>query len=559
MESINQQKKILTIVFFANLLALLISMAANGWKYESCDDYFMHSVLTGAYGGEYNLHLYFVNAAYAIFLKPFYALFPAIGWYHIFESIATLASFYAISFILVKHCGNKLGGILALLLFACISLDFYLHIEFTKCSGAATAAGVFLFTMGNKEKKLRLLVLGCVFMVAGFVFRKEMFLLGIPPLITMLVYSITKERTIWKCSAVALTFLAAVIFGLKAFDSSLYKGNDYKYYADYQKVRAFFGDGNFFDALAFSDELDERGIGNRNYRYLRAWYFYDNNVFSLDSMTQLIQIANRYVYEPNYLKMPFSIVRTISNKLGNRVWLWILLCYSLIYYSNKRYWWVPWTSFGLICVPYAYLLLVNRVVDHVEAGIWLYAVAFTLSFVDKNDFSESLRSRNFFLVAGLVCISGLVFSTITFTLDNSSRRHKPQGADWDAFIQYVRKKPNDVFLLPLERYMQLAEHSGVTYKAIPPGSWNNIHSTGYWNIHLPPMNQELKKRNVSNIFADIKKDNVYVISDKHSLSFVPFYKEHYHEDLAIDTIRHFGNISLLKYRIKELANENETP
>ena len=73
------------------------------------------------------------------------------------------------------------------------------------------------------------------------------------------------------------------------------------------------------------------------------------------------------------------------------------------------------------------------------------------------------------------------------------------------------------------------------------------------------MERELGKRGVTNLFRDIKNDNVFVLNDKQALSFVPFYKEHYHEDLAVDTIRTFGNLFLLKYRVKELTNETETP
>ena len=549
------KKNVLPIVIVANLVVLFVCMLVNGWRYESCDDYFMHSVMTGAYGGAYDLHLYFVNVAYAVFLRPFYALFPSVGWYSLFEATTVLISFSAIFYLLIKQYGNKLGGILSLLLLSCVSLDFYLHIEFTRCAGVATAAGIFLFSVGNKEKKRQYLLFGGLLMLVGFVFRKEMFLLGLPTLAVILFYSVITKRFVWKWSVAFLAVLAAMILGLKNYDLSLYKNNEYEYYAAYQKARAYFGDGGFFDARAFSDELDEKGIGSRNYRYLRAWYFYDDNVFSLDSMNALIQIANRYVYKPNFLKMPFAVVRTISNGLGSRVWLWALLGFSLIYFSNKKCWWVPWISFVLVCLPYAYLLMVNRVLDHVEAGIWAYAIIFVLFFIDRRNYLTGERNRNLILIVSLVCVAGLVNSVITYSIGDSSRRHGPNGADWGKFLEYVQERPDDVYLLPFERYMQLAEFLGTTYKAVPPHSWDNIYSTGYWNIHLPPMKYELEKRGVTNIFRDIKKDNVYTISDKKSLSFVPFYFEHYHELLEIDTIRAFGNIFLLKYRLKEISDE----
>ena len=74
-------------------------------------------------------------------------------------------------------------------------------------------------------------------------------------------------------------------------------------------------------------------------------------------------------------------------------------------------------------------------------------------------------------------------------------------------------------------------------------------------MYLPSMERELKKRGVNNLFHDITKDNVYVVNDKKSLSFIPFYNEHYHESLVADTLKTFGSIYLLKYHVGKLQNE----
>ena len=162
----------------------------------------------------------------------------------------------------------------------------------------------------------------------------------------------------------------------------------------------------------------------------------------------------------------------------------------------------------------------------------------------------------------LIGVIGLASNITLFELDKIHRASKAkniQASDWDSFLQYTKNNPSDVFLLPFDRYKELGSFLGKTYKAIEPGSWNNILSTGYWNIHLPPMNRELQKRGISNMFKDIKNDNVFVLNDKQSLSFAPFYKDHYHEDLAIDTVKYFGKLFISKYRVKELTNEQETP
>ena len=58
------QKKNLLISFGLNVLFLTLYFAFGQIRYGTLDDYFMSSILTGAYGSEYDIHLYFVNAVY---------------------------------------------------------------------------------------------------------------------------------------------------------------------------------------------------------------------------------------------------------------------------------------------------------------------------------------------------------------------------------------------------------------------------------------------------------------------------------------------------------------
>lgn len=551
----------LFIALLVNAITLAVCLFVNGVRYESLDDYFMHSVLTGAYGGEYDVHLYFINAIYGYFLRPFYAIFPTVGWYSLFEILSAFCSFVAISFVVLQRFKNRTGKWLALLVIASVSPDFYLHVAFTQCAAVATAAGILLFAVGRFERNLRYLLLASLFLIVGFVFRENMFLLGLPTLCIIVIYNIIRDKKTWFSSLAVLAILAGVLEGIKAFDSSLYKDDGYDYYAAYQGVRSYFGDGTFYDREGLSSELEERGMGSRDLRYLSSWYFYDNNVFSRDSLNNLIKYAERYRFEPNYAKMPFAVMRAISNTLMHgSVWCWALICLSLIFFSNKKNWWVPWASVSLLCIPYTYLLTVNRVVEHVESGIWALAVVFALSFLRKEDISEDTRAKTFIRIMVLVCFANLVMVGGQFALENSlkSARHaKQDGTDWDAFLQYAAERNNDVFLLSFDRYQALATYRGNIYKAVTPRSLDNIYSTGYWNIHLPAMNRELEKRGVSNIFKDIKNKNVYVMDDVASLSFVPYYNEHYHEKLGIDTLCTFGTMKMLKYHLAEEHDEGE--
>jgi len=548
-------EKDLFVAVVLNVAVVLLSFFICNGHYSSLDDFFMHSVLTGAYGSEYDVHMYFVNALYGYLLKPFYLLLPTFGWYSFFETVAVFLSFTAICYVLLKRCGRKLGLALSVLVLVCVSPDFYFNVAFTQCAGILTSAGIFLFAAGDEERRVRYLVVACLFFAWGIVFREMMFLMGMPVFATILFFSFLRHRCFWKGTLVALFAVACVYGGVTKFNELHFRNNDYSYYAAYQGARAFFADGDYYDTEGFSAELDERGIGSRNFRYLRAWYFYDSDVFHLDSLKALIDIAEKYHYEPNYIKFPFAIMRAISSSLlRGSVWCWALICLALIYFSNRKNWWVPWISLALIGMPYAYLLLVNRVVEHVESGIWALAVLFVVFFINRDDFQKNNQSKSFIQIIFLICLMAVIVNTANIVFDRESKNgvvESGKKADWTNFVQYAKKHPDDVFLLPFESYKDMAAHIGNTHEAIKPGSLNNIHSTGYWNIHLPAIESELEKRGVSNLFRDVKNDNVYVMGDGQSRSLVPFYEDHYHEKLIIDTLRYFGSMPLLKYHLKE--------
>ncbi len=551
-------------LFFAvclNIVVLAIALVIGDGKFSSRDDFFMSAVLTGAYGGEYDVHMYFVNVVYGYFLRPFYAVLPSVSWYSVFQYFTVFASFTALCYVVLNRFGKRAGGVLAFLLLACVSPDFYLHVAFTQCAGIATAAGILFFAIGNAEKKRNHLICGIVLMLAGFVFRKEMFLVGMPTLAALLFFTFIQLKTIWKSSLIALVVLAFAYVALGKFDSEHYKG-DYEFYAAYQGPRAYFGDGAFYDDKSFEAELEERGLNSLDLTYLQAWYFYDKNVFSLDSMRHLIEIADRHRYEPNYAKFPAALVLVFSDSLmRGSTWCWALLCLALIFFSNKRNWWVPWVSVGLIAIPYTYLLLVSRVVDHVEVGIWALAVVFVLFFVDKNDILDKKQTKLFLKTASIVGISSLIILGINIYFDKmaaATKAARPTSGtqeDWSKFLSYTKEHPDDVFLLPFERYKEFSRKIDYVFSAVEPGSWNNIHSTGYWNMYLPAIERELEKRGVTNLIKDVTKDNVYMISEATALSPAPFYKIHYHTQLKTDSLMNFGNIKLLKYRIRE--NEDE--
>lgn len=552
------RKNPLFLALGLNILFLLLYIAFGQVRHGSLDDYFMSSVLTGAYGGEYDVHMYFVNSAYGYFLRTFYWLFPKVGWYFLFELAGTFVAFTSLSFFLLKKLDDKWGIALSALFLAALTPDFYFQLSFTQCATVYTAAGIVSFSLGVSDCKKRYLAVGGLFLLAGSIMRFEGMLLGIPFFALLLTSLFHGKKRIPLEALVALGVTFTLIWGVKQYDRSLYSTGEYKYYADYQPIRAFFGDGAFYDKESTFDELEERGMSGYDFYDLKTWVFYDTEVFQIDSLIPIKNIAQNNLYKPNYKRMVVSFFLSISNAFTRcNGWCWAIICVLLISTSSKKANLYPWISMGIIAICIGYLLLVNRLVYHVESGVWLYAIASSIPFLSKEIFYPYTQLlKNVKISVLLVVLLTGIFAFVGISGQDYLKKRwllieTPElPHEWRDFLDYTQKHNDDVFLLSFNRYKLLGSFKNPAYKAVEPGSWSNIFSWGYWNIYLPGMQKELRKRGVNNPIRDVIRDNVYVVEDKGDEFLGTFYPFHYAESLYVDTVQTFGEIHLLKYKVK---------
>jgi len=549
-------KKPFFLALCLNAIFFLLYLAFGRIQHGSLDDYFMSSVLTGAYGGEYDVHMYFVNSAYGYFLKPFYWLFPKVGWYFIFELLGTFAAFTTYTYVLIKKMGLRYGVPLSLLLLASFTPDFYFQLSFTQCATSYTAAGLLLLFLGASEDKKGFLALGGLFLVAGNVMRHGGFLLGMPYLVLLLIVLWRTKKLFSKKLFITLILVFAAIYGLRMYDRSLFSEGDYKYYAAYQPVRSYFGDGEFYDRESTYDELEERGMSGPDFYLLKSWMFYDTDVFAIDSLKKIIQVSQNNLYTPNLLRMPVTFFLAVSKALTRcNGWCWAIFCLILMLMRSKKSNLYPWFSLIVIAVSIGYLLLVNRLVYHVESGVWLYAAVCSIVFMSLDLFWQNAILQKWMRFMPIIlCVFAIFFAcfamTDQFIVKNKKNlietAHIP--VNWQQFLNYAENHVDDVFLLSFSSYKTLGSFKNPPYLAIRRGSWQNIFSWGYWNIHLPSMKQEFLKRGVTNPIKDIVHDNVYLIEDYNTPSLCAFYEDHYHQKIKADTVKVFVDLMLLKYR-----------
>lgn len=141
------------------LLFFILALALCDPKYETSDDFITNAVLSGAYTGVPDPHMFFSNILLGYMLTPLYHIFPSVSWYFWFMEVLGLISLITIVYLTLKSSPHPLGLVLSLLFLCAFSDDIFLSLQFTKISAAALISGGILFTRAlfDDERKFKVL------------------------------------------------------------------------------------------------------------------------------------------------------------------------------------------------------------------------------------------------------------------------------------------------------------------------------------------------------------------------------------------------------------------
>ena len=75
------------IAILINILFLLAAIVFSDMKYETSDDFVVDSILSGAYGLDYDPHLLFSNILLGYGLKLLYVAIHKVSWYFVMHIV----------------------------------------------------------------------------------------------------------------------------------------------------------------------------------------------------------------------------------------------------------------------------------------------------------------------------------------------------------------------------------------------------------------------------------------------------------------------------------------
>ena len=556
------------IAFLINVFFFILCQSFGLAVFGAVDDFFMARILEGVYGSDYNVHMTFVNVIYGYVLLPLYHMFPNVGWYYIGEKLEVFASFTIISYVIIKHLGNRWGSVLSMLFVAAFASDFYLTLQFTQCATVLTAAGIALFIHGlisteNKGKFQQMvpLIISVCFMFWGSVMRLEAFLMGIPFLMVVLVLQFKKTLSQKRNVAVALTMLIILVSGGIVLNKSEYTSPEYKKYMDFQGPRAVLGDGRTYDDQAVYEDLEELGYSGKDFAMLKNWKFYDNEVFSPTNISIIIQTIQRHYFKPSLWDLPMEILGKLQECVKNPpVWFWIFVSLLIMIANGKRSF-VVWGLWGMIVCYIGYFILIGRFVYRVETGVWLYAIAVSLPFIRPLKFVKPRLSQRMWKWGSILIICCIATANVFIYAKDGEIVRSPNHAepvqlvsaadtaDFVALQIYMDSMPDScLFIFPHNDYMRLSHHRLPPYKTENFGSWERIVPQGYWTPYFPDIEDAFRKRGMTNPMEDMIKPNVYVVNDNKECDYL---QRHYYDSVKVDSIRDFNGLVIYKYSVVE--------
>jgi hypothetical protein len=552
------------IAFIINVYFLFLCLGLSHLRYGAIDDYFMAGLLSGIYGNDYNVHLVFVNAIYGYVLLPLYHLFPQISWYYVGEIASIFISLTIIVYFIIGKVGRQWGMILGIILVAMYAKDFYVVLQFTQCAVVLTAAGMialiqaFELACENDAKKkwcVAIAGVGAVLFWWGSFMRWDAFLMGLPFFLVALFFLLKKRKANKRFIVVVLLVAFAGAWGFHHFDRSLYQTPEYKRFTDFQPFRVLLGDGAFYDENAVYEEMQELGKSPKDFDLLKKWFFYDNEVFSPESVKVIENLIQKNTFKTSCLVFPIKLLQKLGKIACSPIFVAWLVFGIVLLVSNRQKSVILWASLVMFLLALSHLLSINRPVYRVQLGLIFYATVMVSVFWKRlPKIPLKLFSALFVMI---LTIGGWVY------YDTRNEFRSPQdggivemekvvsGKGYEQLFEFMNSTPDSVlFVSPMYTYMEFAEHRLPPYLNEPMGSWQRIVPSGYWTPYYPDVETAFRKRGMKNPMKDVVNENVYFVSDvRRGTSLVDFLQEHHFDSVQVDTVKRFADVSVLKYSV----------
>ncbi|MCK9182985.1 MAG: hypothetical protein M0P13_08925 [Fibrobacteraceae bacterium] len=551
-------------------------------KYEESDDFYLASMLSGAYGDAPNACTMFVNTLFGFFLKPLYLLFPEWNWFLFTQLFFAFFVFALITYILFQRLGRSFGLFLAVLVFALFGDDIFVVCQWTKSAEFLSMSGaLFLIYSKDSQRYILWTVIAFVYMLLGSWVRYEGFLEMLPFMLLLyavdffgdLKYKNIRQYIFGEKRFVlsVFVFILILLLSLQVNKNSL-SNEGMQLYRHYNGLRASVMDYSRSDMVGFKEDIEEAGLNMDDYKLFKNWVFYDPDVFSKKNVQTFYEAAR----DNSYGKM--RRIEFILNShrpvliMGYPIFWAFCAFFLCVFFTNRKKISLAFLALLVVVSLYVYLLYVGRLPYRVEFGLWFggsvaliwlirapqksWKPSFNVVLLLLLGFwkyplyaSDRVAENSFCTEKDREKISSDLFYATSYTPARYLKRPYAHHC-FDNLKRELASHPENLYMLSHLDMIRPQYCWFGAYKAVPVGYFKNQIFLGFWTIYWPDQVQSLKERGIENPIKELVNDNVYVVGKTvvEDESLRKYLVRHYYDSVRVDLVKTIDGVDIYKFR-----------
>lgn len=518
---LNKRKR-LSFLLFVILIYTIFIICGMNCVLNKNDDRVMMELLSGAFTGEPDAHVFFIKYPFAYLIKMLYAFLPGFHWYGIMLLGSHMLALFTILYRITESSDSMQNMLVSSSLIVFIYSFFWMgrisNTSFTYAAAALGTAAVFYLATGkmNFYKYVYVILL----LVLTFCWREAVFLMVAPVAFVIVLFSVWSEKNNIRELVIAITVLCVLLSCIKVIHKNAYSGKEWETYREYDSYRA-----EIYDYIKFPDYEDNvelyqtNHISESEYKALKKW-----NVAIVGEKCIPIYKAiyddqmekNRYTFSSILDAVRLVFLKFMSKEcraynLGACI-VWGIGCAVCICKKNKKDILLNILLTGVYISLYFYLGIKGRIMERVMAP--MYLLLFTLGLIQiyrNRDFVK--KNLNYFIVINIAILLLGIFVGEWKSCREKNLSQWRVNKDYDKMVSYCNENSENYYMIETASIRTYTDN--IHWIEEKPME-NNYIMMGDWHAFSPMYYKKILSRFHTSDMREIalENENVYFIWKK---------------------------------------------
>ena len=484
---------------FSVLTALILFKLCGGIYYNN-DDILMRSIAEGTFTGTPDGHLIFEMYVLGSFIAGLYKLFPQVNWYDLIAIGFHIAS-VSVMAVGIGLCSKgrlkqTVISVISYMLIMGIDASMMVNSKFTVVSSVLFSAGIVCLAVWTREKNALHAILSIFFVICSLLYRKEVFLMGIPIFVIVLLFMLLGsgvKENIKRVIIFLLSFVGIAVISI-AVEIAAYSSDEWNYYKDFNESRAELEDYVGVPVYEFSkDAYDNISMTKADSIVLGRLDISFVDEYTLETSKDLVSASKVYVDAVNNERGISYLLSRIKKEFKNTwnqpivIALFTVGFAGLLLSILNRHWLSMLSTLALFAYQIlfsGYFLYKDRFPERVWYGLYfMLLTAFTLILLREILSSALKRKTKVYICIPAVCLLaffikycvGVQNYRINYYYKDLYEEHIEESAD---LYRYCYENSENYYLLDSSVTMNLTDtmlSNGYkdTANQIPLSYWTN--------------------------------------------------------------------------------------